>query len=50
MAYLPVIMQASSFFQLMGEIFKMDKLKDVIGKTYFLVCPKNITMMLPRSN
>ena len=43
MTYLPEIMQAQSFFQHMGEIFKMDKLKDVIGKTYFLFCPKNIS-------
>ena len=38
MTYSPVIMQGLSFFQHIGEIFKMDKVIDVIGKTFFLVC------------
>ena len=33
MTYSPLIMQGLSFFQHMGEIFKMDKVIDVIGKT-----------------
>ena len=43
MTYSPVIMQGLSFFQHMGEIFKMDKVIDVIGKTFFRVCWESIS-------
>ena len=40
MTYSPVIMQGLSFFQHIGEIFKMDKVIDVIGKTFFVFVRK----------
>ena len=43
MTYSPVIMQGLSFFQRMGEIFKMRKVIDVIGKTFFRVCWESIS-------
>ena len=43
MTYSPVIMQGLSFFQHIGEIFKMEKVIDVIGKTFFRVCSKSIS-------
>ena len=43
MAYSPVIMQGLSFFQHMGEIFKMDNVIAVIGKIFFRVCSKSIS-------
>ena len=43
MTYSPVIMQGLSFFQYMGEIFKMHKVIDVMGKIFFRVCSKSIS-------